>query len=389
MTDADALAVSLATRTGPIRPGGPHDDLYDRMLVYTRPQQVSAVLPHLSAARGGLVLAGANVYRRARKLRDGGFVGPLLIDPAEYETTFATPGQPFVGPTGCLLVPPLSELLDRQRLAGATAVLTPTGYIAAGEVDTLRAAVRQVRALGRDDVIFVVPMDISLLGRAFFAQTKAILAAAGCPIAPILGGQFDPIGHDPKRVIPNLRELAAAVPLLPLRTDFNAFDLMAHGAFAAAIGTGGSVRHTVSPAEKPKSFGGGKDRSPSVLFPELACWWRGSKIATLYGARPNIAARCPCAVCGQRRLTRFTGQAHQNEALAHAVAVWSGWADDMLAATSMNGRAQYWRNVCAGAVHHHEMIATQLGRLEPLEPQKALRHWAELPLWPSDTAAVR
>ncbi|MDQ3403891.1 MAG: hypothetical protein M3548_10915 [Actinomycetota bacterium] len=385
MTEADVRSRKLAwlaDQPGAVRPGGRYDAIVDRALVYARPDQVPAVLPYLSDDRGGLVLAGARALTRVRMLREKGYDDPILIDPASYEKRYATPEQPFILPTGQLEPTPLNDLLDQQRLAGATLAPTPTGYIRAGDVESLRAAVRQVVELGRDDHILVAPLDVSLVDRAFYTQTRAILAAARCPVALVLGKQFDPLDQAPTRLIPNLRDLAASIPLMPIRTDFNALDLLAHGAIAGAIGTGGSVRHTVDPAERPKSFNGNKDQSPSVLFPELASWWRGSKISKLYGARPAQETRCFCPVCGGQRLTRFQRRSDQNESMAHAIVVWSGWAGDLLAAPTMLGRAQYWRTFCSGALRYHGMIPEQLGQMEPLKPQHSLKQWATMPIWP-------
>jgi hypothetical protein len=39
--------------------------------------------------------------------------------------------------------------------------LTPTGYFRAGDSDALKAAANVVAALGRDDVLFSVPIDIA------------------------------------------------------------------------------------------------------------------------------------------------------------------------------------------------------------------------------------
>lgn len=137
-----------------------------------------------------------------------------------------------------------------------------------------------------------MPLDISLLGQAYYPTTAAILADRGCPVAVVLGGQGDPLTQS-KYIIPSLRDLAARVPLIPMRTDFNGLDLVAHGAIAVAIGTGGSVRHTVDPAEVRRAFS--RDQSPSVLWPELASWFKGSKINELFGARPALAPRCDSA----------------------------------------------------------------------------------------------
>jgi hypothetical protein len=315
-----------------------------------------------------------------RLLDDSGYDGLVLVDPAAYEKHTATVGQPFWLPENQLLPTSLDEALDQQLVAGAAVALTPTKYIAAGDTDALKSAARQVKQLGRSDVIFVAPLDIALLDRSFIRQTTAILSDVGCPVALVMGRQFDPLQHAAARIIPNLRLLAATVDLMPIRTDFNAFDLVAHGAFAGAIGTGGSIRHTVDPTDKPKSILRPRDdTSPSVLFPEFVCWWRGSRIAKLYGAR--AAARCPCAVCEERQLNRFVRRSDQNEAMAHAVATWSGWANDMLEAQTMAERAQYWQTLCRGSIMHHKHLAVQLRRREPIKPQRPIEVWANLPAW--------
>jgi hypothetical protein len=362
--------------------------LANRVLVYTVPKFAPVVMPHLDRNRGGLILASGNTKRGTALLDETDYDGPVLLDPAAHQHYTATPDAPFWLPGNQLTTPRLEEILDQQLLAGATAALTPTGHIRAGDTDSLKAGARIVKRLARQDVIFVVPIDISLVDRTYIRQVTAILADAECPIGLILGKQFDPLDQAPARVIPNLRNLTVSVPLMPLRTDFNAVDLVAHGAFAGAIGTGGRLRHTVDPAEKQRSWNP-SDRSPSVLFTELLCWWRGSKIAKLYGSRPQAARRCYCAVCEGQRLTRFLRQSHQNEALAHAIAVWSPYVADMLDKLTMRDRAQYWRTLCEGAVREHDTISDHL-RLQGkarLRPQDALAQWAKLPAWPVQAPA--
>lgn len=332
--------------------------------------------------RSGFVLAGAKAMARARSLSENGYEGPVLVDPAAYEGHLATAREPFWFPEGQLYPPSLGDALDRQLVAGAVAALTPTKFIRAGDTGSLRSAADAVKRLRRDDVIFVAPLDIALLDRQYFNETKAILIDAGCPVGLVLGGQFDPLGRAPGRIIPQLRELAAATDLMPIRTDFNAFDLVAHGAFAGAIGTGGATRHAVEPPRPAMVFG--KDPSPSVLFPELLSWWKGSRIADFFGARSSMAPRCPCQVCEGRSLGRFTRRSDKNEAMAHAVAVWSDYRTDMLSQPTLRSRAQYWKNLCSTALGYHEMIPAQLRLAKPLKPQRPLEVWATLPLWLSD-----
>jgi hypothetical protein len=382
--EAASPLAQLADLASPRRPAGSVGALLNHMLVYARPDQVPTLLPHVDLERGGFILAGATTSRRMRLLNDTGYTGLVLVDPAKYEKHTATVDAPFWLPEGQLTPTSLEDLLDQQLTAGATAGLTPTKFITAGDTDSLKSAARQVKQLRRDDMVFVAPLDISLLDRRHIRQTTAILADLGCPVALVLGKQLDPLKQAAKRIIVNLRTLAATVDLMPMRTDFNAFDLVAHGAFAGAIGTGGRVRHTVDPTEKP--FAIVADQSPSVLLPELMCWWKGSKIAELFGARPSLAPRCPCDVCCGRQLNRFVSRTDRNEAMQHAVAVWSMYASTMFDAPTMRLRAQFWQNVCRGALHHHEIIAAQLKRLKPLKPQKPLEVWATLPLWLSDQA---
>jgi hypothetical protein len=271
-------------------------------------------------------------------------------------------------------------VLDAQLRAGFAVACTPTGYIRAGDTATLHAAAQQVKALNRTDTLFVVALEVALLDRTFFAQTRAILQDAGCPIALVLGiDQGDPLKQS-ARIIPNLRLLAATVPLMPIRTDFNALDLMAHGAFASAIGTGGSVRHTGPPPRTPMAFV--HDPSPSVLVPELMCWWKGSTISKLCGAAPSRSPRCDCDVCENQPLTRFKYREDQPEAIAHAATSWQSIAAGMLARPTMRERAEYWRNICQGAVAEHQMLATRVRQVDPLPVQKPLKQWAELPAWP-------
>ena len=380
--DARSAVAQLAQRVSPRRPDGSVGVLHNRMLVYARPNQVPNLQSHISLERGGFVIAGANTNGRMRLLEDSGHEGVVLVDPAAYEKHLATPDAPFWTPEDQVLPMTLAEMLNQQLVAGATAAITPTKFITAGDTDSLKAAARQVKVLERNDVIFAVPLDVSLLDRRYFRQVMAILVDVRCPVGLVLGGQLDPLDHAASRIIQNLRLLAATIELFPMRTDFNAFDLVAHGAFAGAIGTSGAVRHAVEPPQPPLFVV--PDDSPSVLVPELMCWWKGSKLGKLFGARQHLIPQCPCAVCESRRLSRLQRRADWNEAMAHAVATWSGYAEDMLSAPTMRLRAQYWKNICAAALDNHVMFAKQLQRAKPIKPQTPLKVWAELPLWLTD-----
>ncbi|ALG10212.1 hypothetical protein AOZ06_27945 [Kibdelosporangium phytohabitans] len=337
--------------------------LLNRVLVHATPAQAVALQPYVSAEHGGFVLTGA----QGRFHPDC----PVLVDPAAYERHVATPDAPFLLPTGGLLSIGLPEMLDDQLAAGATAAITPTKFIAAGDIGSLTAAARQVARLDRQDVLFLVPLDISLLGRAHFDEVTAILADAGHPVALVLGRRFGSLAQTADRVVPyirNLRVLAAAIDLMPLRTDFTAFDLVAHGAFAGAPRSGGAVRHT-------------GDSAPDVLVPGFMAWWRGSDLADLFGARQNLAPRCPCVVCDEQRLTRLIRAHHAEEAMCHAVATWSAYAGDLLGQPTMRARAEYWRRMCGNAIGYHSELTHHLRRVRPLVPRKSIQTWATLSPW--------
>jgi hypothetical protein len=377
----------LGRQLHPPVPPGAAGALANRVFAYARRSHVPSVLRALRPDQSGLMVVGPRPGRPMPQAADFDCDGPVVLDPDSYGYHLATPDKPFLLPEDGLegFNPTLGDMLDAQLSAGFAVASTPSGFIGAGDTASLQAAAKQVKALNRTDTIFVMALDISLLDRAFFPQTRAILEDAGCPVALVLGKQGDPLTQS-KRIIPNLRTLAATVPLMPICTDFNALDLVAHGAFAGAIGTGGSIRHTVPPPRKPMSFVRGQ--APSVLVPELMCWWKGTNIAKLCGAAPSRAPRCPCEICGDQPLDRFKYEEDQPEAIAHSIAVWSGVAAGLLNQPTVRDRAVYWRNICKGAVNEHEMLAKRVRRPDPLPVQKPLKQWAELPPWPTDQAVT-
>lgn len=372
---------AMASLPAPPMPAGLPVQLANRALVYLRPDKIPAVWPHVDLGRSGMMLAGDGIAKAMRILQDGGAAFPILTDPEGYKDYTATCKAPFRLPSSDSLMPAtLNGVLDAQLQVGAVAALTPTGYIPAAATDVLKAAVDEFARLGRTDAIFVAPLDISLLGRGYFAHTVAILAAFGRPVALVLGCQGNPLDQS-KDIIPNLRKLATRIPLMPIRTDFNGLDLLGQGAVCAAIGTGGSVRHIVDPAEKPRSFNPGP--APSVLWPELMTYFKGSTIADFFGARPRLAPACDCAVCDGQRITRFLRREHQDEAIAHSVAVWSRRASQLLSAPTVRERAEYWRNLCSAAVAYHQLFLDLLKRLDGLKLQASLQRWATLLAWPA------
>ena len=381
-TDPREVALRvLADRPTPRAPAGPAGALTDQVLVHTSwdtGQKLLDVL--LSSNAGGFALRGSKASSGVQQLRREGFDGVLLIDSESYGKADATADAPFVLPKDTLYEVTLEQVLNDQRACGANLALTPTGYLRAGDSAALKAAAGIVGALGRDDVLFSVPIDIAWLGNDHISHLIAVLARLETPKAVFLGGQFDPLDRY-KAAVANLRRLVAeAGHIAVLRTDLNGFDVLCHGGFAASIGTGGSLRHTIPFGETRRSSNP-EDKSPSVLYPDLMAFFRGSTIAKRFAN-----ARAPeCSICDGRPLDTFLGQKDSSAAHAHGVHTWSEWITDMIDQPTLADRATWWRNRSSGALAEYEVVNARIDQPDGFEAPKALRAWAELPAWPSPT----
>ncbi|MDX2546899.1 hypothetical protein ACOT81_05215 [Streptomyces sp. WI04-05B] len=354
--------------------------LRGRMLIQTRPERVGQVQEHLASASSGLILSGGNATAKALQLRDEGYNGVLLADPALYEKTAATEEAPFpqTEPDGFFLNDPLERSLEQQRAAGVTAPLTPTGYIQAEDSDALRAAVTRMTELDDPGVTFVVPIDVTWLrNEESLHQLIAYLQDVNGPKAIILGGQMDPLARYAKSVH-HLRQLITQVPdTALLRTDLAAFGALAAGAAFTAFGATSSLRHTIVPGEKAqtgkKSGGPG---SPHVLHPELMDFYLGETLAKKYAAA--AAPICECYACGHKALDTFTSNQSPlpAEAAAHNIAVLMGWLRDLCATPPGIARQRWWYDRCRIAVDQYPLLNAALEQPKAFRAPKQLECWA-------------
>lgn len=375
---------ALSRRPRPSGPAGAASALTDTFLLHTSWTTGSKLLDGLPADIGGLVLRGAGAAAGIRTLRDNAFDKALLLDPEGYAHGPATEDEPFlvdVQPDGQYTLFPrtLEDELDAQRRAGATAALTPTGYLRAGDSDALRAAVAAAARIDRDDVIFSVPLDVAWLTQEHIAHLIAVLARLRMPKAVFIGGQFDPMRRY-VHAVPNLRRVVSeAGDVAVLRTDLTGFDAMSHGAFATSLGTGGSLRHIIPPGQSPRASR--KDPSPSVLVGDLMSFHKGS---TLFERFANVRPpTCGCRACGSRALDTFRVKADQIPAHAHTLCTWSSWIADLRAQPSLSDRALWWRKRCAAAVAYADVLNIQTQQPDGFPVPDTLRAWAELPAWTS------
>ncbi|MBB5913929.1 hypothetical protein BJY24_002796 [Nocardia transvalensis] len=383
-----AMLPEIAYRNGPKPLPDAVAALQDRILLHTSALTAREITP-LPSSIAGLVLAGKTAAAGIKDLRRNHPDLLLLRDPEGYRRALATEDDPFVleddEEQEHLFPLTLEEYLQAQRDCGADVVLTPTGYLNVGDSDALRALVRDAARIERDDVVVSVPLDIAWLKNDHITHLIAVLARLDRPKAVFLGGQFDPMERY-KAAVENLRRLVAeAGNVAVLRTDLTGFDVMSHGAYAASIGTGGSLRHMIPFGETP--FAQQKDPSPSVLFEELMSFHKGSTLAQRFAnTRPPV---CDCETCHGQALDRFLSRDDRFDAHRHTVHTWASWAKDMHGQSTLADRATWWRNRCHTAVTYTEAVNAQINQPEAFQAPKTLQAWAELPLWSSASGSTR
>jgi hypothetical protein len=352
-----------------------------RIFLLDSPRYTQQVPPFLAADRGGLVLSGSISNAKANTIWRQS-TSPLFLDPAAYLDQVATADEPFALPPSdnTLFGIDLDSLLSGQRQCHATAAITPSRYIQAGDSAAFKALVRQARAINRDDVIVAVPVALPWLTKQqYLPQLIAGLQRIPHPKAIMFGAQKNPF--DVAAAIPNFRRLLAETTNVGLwRADVPAaFDCLAHGGAFAAIGAGGSLRHLIPADEKPTAENP-VAHTPAVLLPSMLRYSQGRFIADKYANMP--APHCNCDVCDGAPLNRFDSLSGEVRANAHAhnAAVWTGWLSALFDHVTDAERQLWWRSFCKAAVDAHEQENTRLRQKGAFKPSPALKKLAALPL---------
>ncbi|WP_261565498.1 hypothetical protein [Frankia gtarii] len=340
-------------------------------------------LEGLDPRHGGLAICGGrtNPFTKIEKLRAEGYSGPLIGDPGLYTTHVATPEVPFAhAGQDDLFGSGLDQALDEQICRGATVALTPTGYLQAGDRAALRAVVEGAKGLDRTDTVVVVPAAVGWLVDPYLDLFTVELADIGHPVALALGGQFNPL-DEREEATANLRRLLVGVPgVAPWRTDFAAFDGIAHGAPFAAMGATSGMRHTIPPDEKAQTKKRGGAVPPMVLFPELLRFTSGHTLATRYAN--HQPPTCGCVVCQGKPLTRFEGYGGdvRREADAHNAAAWNRLLPALFREPGLGERQALWKKICAVAHQAHEIEDLRLRQKKVFDPPDDVRRFATLPV---------
>jgi hypothetical protein len=360
---------------GPTAQLSVHEPLAGRLLVHIAPQRVGYVLNQIDPIRSGLVVTGKGALRKVAELRSTGGPAPLLADPAFYETMVATAQEPFMEPSDQLPSgDPLGRAVQEQLAVGASAALTPTGYLRAGDGGALRAAAQAVAALDDPRVVFVVPADAGWLASDQLTLLIEILGDVPGVKAVMLGGQLDPLaGHH--GAVEGLVRLLAEVPgVALLRSDLAAFGALARGAAFAGYGAGAKQRHVVPPWEPAQKSV--PVTSPSVLYPDLMGLFLGQTLAKRFAASP--APVCECAACGRRDLDSFAMQGQSVAAAGHNTAVLMSWLRALEANPAGVERERWWQQWCSAAVARYPLVNVAIGQPGAFKPKPQLLRWAEL-----------
>jgi hypothetical protein len=348
----------------------------ERILLLDRSVYVRTAPTYLDPKHGGLVLCGKNADRGVLRLRRDGYDGLLLEDAAAYEKQAATTDQPFALPKGHLFGNDLDSVLQEQRDYGATVALTPTRYIHAGNAEALKGLMRAARAIERDDVVSV-PVDLAWLRDESLRQLITVLQRIPPTEGLILGGQYDP----PAKFVAapkNLRHLLGDVADVGLwRTDLAAFDCLAHGGLFAAIGAGGSLRHT-PPATSNRSPAGARTHRrcsyrTSCDSAKQTFWQRSTLTTARHGAGVRSAMgsfSTPSTVCAARFERQPSTTQPPGTAGCPICSPHSNLAD----------RQEWWKNRCREAVDAHERENIRIRQPKAFKPPTPLKAWATLPL---------
>jgi DNA modification methylase len=352
--------------------------LSGRVLIHARATDIEPLLGLVNGTRSGLVLMGtAGARVAARRRRDLEVECPIIFDPGAYETWRATQQIPFRGPSGPLKGRALDNFMRELCKAGADAVLTPTGYIDAGDIASLAAVLDAAPALNSQAIISL-PLDITWLTYDWIDLLIEMAASTPAPKAIML----NELPHRPsaaKEIMANLRLIATEVPQVGLfHTDLAAFDMLARGALAGAIGSSSALRRLYPPNgqgfnSKPRAEE--STDSPEVLVSEIVAYESGKVLARRFSNTSGPI--CHCRHCGGRSLSRLTGKAEWLDARLHNFAIWTEWLPGLLADASLTQRQLSWIRLCQRGIEGHDTFTNSISnRQERFTPGLPLLFWA-------------
>jgi hypothetical protein len=294
-------------------------DLRERLLVQVSARDVYDAVTLAGHPASGLVFTGLAAHDAVRMVRHHGYEGPALADRRRYA------GSARVRGTAALS----ADWIADQQEAGATAPLTDSGYIGAGDHEALHAVLAQ--AARWDGAIAVLPVHRTWLTRDRTALVSAVHRYDG-PVALVVedGPPYEP----------------APLPLLSAGVE--ALGALACGAEWAAVGVREVLRHLYPEPlyPEPHEVKGGWRRggARSALVPELLEYVPVERLKQ---------GDCGCSTCHGRPLSHLAAEPELT-VNTHNAKVMHRLHTRLLRSTH---RARWWAELQAGAVRHRTALS--------------------------------
>ncbi len=320
----------------------------------------------------GVVFTGAGAIEAVHAARRQGYARPMLTDRRRYAGASRIRGTVAV----------TQSWLTGQRDAGIAPVLTDSGYIGDGDLEALRAVLRNAADAG-PDVTAVLPLHPHWL-RQDRERLIAEVLVHGLPVALVLEHAGDALAT-PRAAGGLIALLRAAPSLAVLAAGVGALGALALGAQWAAVGVRRSLRHLL-PATSEEKPAARRSRwqaaRPEIIAAPVLSLATVAMVVHAYEATPDNAAwACHCASC-RGRTPDWLSSASVFDANAHTFDVLLG-AADRLRGRDGPAREQAWRTMCREALDRYgELGLAALG----WEPPRLMSAWAGAPAseYPAD-----
>ncbi len=337
------------------------------LLVQVAARESLDVLRLADRPGSGIVFTGAGAVEALHAARRQGFARPLLADRRRYAGAARTRGTaPFA-----------SSWLAGQRAADVPAVLTDSGYIGDGDLEALRAVLRQAAGAG-PDVTAVLPLHQHWLRKDRRTLIAEVIDHA-VPIAVVLEHRGDPLAAP--AAVKGVADLLHAVPSVALLgSGVGAVAALASGARWAAVGVRPSLRQ-LPPVTSEEQAAPRKTRwrpAPAeIIAAPVLSFAPVTDVVRAYQATPaNPAWACGCPSC-HGRTPQWLGSAPAFDANAHTFGVLLGEADRLRGYEPGPAMQRAWRERCDEALSRYsELGLAALG----WDPPRLASAWASSPV---------
>jgi len=330
-----------------------------------------ALAADIDTEHGGIVVTGAKARATVRQLRP---VYPNLVlieQPTVHEDRYATAEQPFPvereqdGQPSLFENDPVTveSVIEAQIANGADVGVIPTGFLRAGDHAAMTAVSNGANAIKRTDVILHLPLALTWVTvEADRAKLIAAIRRSKHPVVISLAHKSDPASQT--GVVDGLLALFEAVKNVGVwHSDLGTLEVLAYGGLCGAFGIRASHRHIVEPETRAFSPSKGHDKSPNVLMGALQRF-KKSQAMTIDWFANGGEPSCPCPVCGNRPLNRFTASASDVlEAHRHNLHLVTDLHRGLLA--SPNRRAWWAELLAAAELAHMELSSATNVKIEP------------------------